>query len=140
MHGNAIQLQEISFVAGGTGITPFYQLIRAMLREEQPPRIRLIYANHSEKDILLRQELEELAAKYPQHFELYHVLSTAPEEGKALWRGSVGRLDYRIFRKHLSAPSERNAVFICGPPPMIEEACLPNLAKMGYDEENMFEY
>lgn len=53
--------RRIGMIAGGTGITPLYQLIRAICEDERDTtEISLIYANQSEEDILLRHELERL--------------------------------------------------------------------------------
>jgi cytochrome-b5 reductase len=44
-------------IAGGTGITPMLQLIREMLQNpDESIELRLIFANQSEDDILLRDE------------------------------------------------------------------------------------
>ena len=32
------------------------------------------------------------------------------------------------------SPQEQSLVLMCGPPPMIKNACLPNLAKLGYSK------
>jgi hypothetical protein len=49
-------VEEIGMIAGGTGITPMYQLIKQILRDtEDTTRISLIYANNTE--ILLQREV-----------------------------------------------------------------------------------
>jgi nitrate reductase (NAD(P)H) len=54
-----------SMIAGGTGITPCYQVIKAVLKDpEDTTQLSLLYANQTEDDILLREELDELAAKH----------------------------------------------------------------------------
>lgn len=59
-------VRRISMIAGGTGITPMYQVIRTVLRDPQDPtQMRLLYATQSEDGILLHQELETLAARHP---------------------------------------------------------------------------
>ena len=46
-------------VAGGTGITPMLQIIRAIQKDEaDSTELYLIFANQTEEDILLRKELE----------------------------------------------------------------------------------
>lgn len=37
-------------------------------------QVSLLYANQCEDDILLREELEELAEKFPQKFKLWYTL------------------------------------------------------------------
>jgi len=49
---------RIVMMAGGTGITPIYQLIRAIAKDPtDPTEARLVYANRTVEDILLREEL-----------------------------------------------------------------------------------
>ena len=68
----------IGMVAGGTGITPMLQLLRAILDNPRDrTEVRLIYANKSEADIMLRAELDALAAKHPQ-FKVVYTLDNAP--------------------------------------------------------------
>jgi cytochrome-b5 reductase len=53
-------------LAGGTGITPMYQVVRAICEDpEDETQVSLVYANREEGDILLREELEALAERYP---------------------------------------------------------------------------
>ena len=49
-------------IAGGTGITPMYQVIRAVLKQaDDETQLALLYANQSPDDILLFEELQSLA-------------------------------------------------------------------------------
>jgi len=41
-------------VAGGTGITPLYQIIQAMTDSGESIRVTLLYLNRTEDDILLQ--------------------------------------------------------------------------------------
>ena len=54
-------MKKIGMVAGGTGITPMLQVIRAILKDPSDrTELWLIFANQAEEDILLRKELEGL--------------------------------------------------------------------------------
>jgi len=54
--------KKLGMIAGGTGITPMLQIIREVLSNpEDRTEISLIFANVSEDDILLRDELDALA-------------------------------------------------------------------------------
>ena len=73
-------------IAGGTGITPMLQIIRAAMKNPLDlTKINLIYANVNEEDILLKKELDELAQTYSTRFAVYYVLNNPP----AGWTGGV---------------------------------------------------
>ena len=55
------------------------------------------------------------------------------QEGVA-WSYSTGFVSEDMVREHLFPHAENTIAVMCGPPPMIKFACLPNLAKQGYPE------
>ncbi|OTF80666.1 NADH-cytochrome b5 reductase 2-like protein, partial [Euroglyphus maynei] len=72
---------KIGMIAGGTGITPMYQIIQHVFTDPKDKlQIWLLYANQTENDILLRKELEEMSQKHPDRFKLWYTLDR-PSEG-----------------------------------------------------------
>lgn len=69
----------VNMIAGGTGITPMLQLVREVLKRKETDRTRLalLYANQTEGDILLRKELDALAAAHPEQFKVWYTLDVA---------------------------------------------------------------
>lgn len=132
------EFDNISLVMGGSGITPGYQLARYILKSKNPPdktNIRLIDANKTVGDILLRDLLQELEDEFPDQFQVTHVLSNADDK----WKGERGFVTKEILMKHCFPPDTRNVAMICGPPAMITKAVLPGLKEWGYNEaENLF--
>jgi cytochrome-b5 reductase len=121
---------KIGMVAGGTGITPMYQVIRAICENEtDTTEISLIYANRSESDILLREELEAFARRYPKNFKLWYMLDSAPEG----WAYGTGYVDQHVLSEHLPAHSPDTKIFLCGPPGMVN-ATKKNLAALGFQK------
>ncbi len=60
-------------IAGGTGIAPMYQVVRALLDDPtDKTKLHLLFANRSEADILMKDELEQ-AAKDPR-IKLHYVV------------------------------------------------------------------
>ncbi|CRK47807.1 hypothetical protein BN1723_020399, partial [Verticillium longisporum] len=58
--------EHIALVAGGTGITPMYQLARAIFNNPaDKTKVTLVFGNVTEEDILLRKEFAELENTYP---------------------------------------------------------------------------
>jgi cytochrome-b5 reductase len=48
-------------IAGGTGITPCYQIIKAVLNNpNDKTKVNLVYSNTTQEDILLKDELLNL--------------------------------------------------------------------------------
>ena len=68
-------------IAGGSGITPMLQIIAAVFADSNDDtELALLYANQSEGDILVRQELEAYQKEYPGQFKLWYTLDR-PEQG-----------------------------------------------------------
>jgi len=129
--------KKVSMIAGGTGITPMLQLVRQVIRDpKDKTQLALLFANQSEDDILLRQELEQVQKDHPDRFKLWFTVDR-PTEG---WKYSSGFVNAEMIEEHLFAPSDDHLVVMCGPPPMINFACIPNLDKLGFDPERRFAY
>lgn len=61
----------IGMVAGGTGITPMFQLLCTILENpNDKTKVRLIFANIAEEDILLKGWLDSLAKNYSDRFQV----------------------------------------------------------------------
>ncbi|CAD1471157.1 unnamed protein product, partial [Heterotrigona itama] len=130
-------IKKIVMLAGGTGITPMLQLIRAILKDStDETQVSLLYANQTEKDILLRDELDEIAKNHPNKLKLWYTLDSARES----WPYSIGYIDSDMIKQHMFPPSFETIVLMCGPPPMINFACNPNLDKLDYDSILRFAY
>lgn len=68
--------KRLGMIAGGSGITPIYPLIDNILNDPlERTQISLIYANHSEQDIIFRNKLESFASQFPDRLKLYLVLT-----------------------------------------------------------------
>lgn len=118
----------IGLIAGGTGITPMLQIIRAILKNpSDKTQVWLIFANKTEADILLREELDSLVCS---RFKLHYTLDEPP----ANWAHGKGFISEEMCRANLPLPTPHTLVLNCGPPPMIKFAIEPSLIKIGYKE------
>lgn len=133
-----LKAEYINMIAGGTGMTPMLQLTREILTraKETSLKLAMIFANQSENDILLRNELDELAAEHPDNFKVWYTVDTASDT----WTFSTGFVNADIIRDHLYPPSNKTVVLMCGPPPMIKYACEPNLDSLEYSPDLRFKY
>lgn len=100
-------------IAGGTGIAPMVQVIRACLRNpSDKTRITLIYANVNVDDILLKTDLEELQNKHGEdRFKIFYVLNNPP----AGWTGGAGFVTKEHIKEHIPNPATTDGkLLICG--------------------------
>ncbi|KAL3641326.1 Nitrate reductase [NADH] 1 [Castilleja foliolosa] len=126
--------KKLAMIAGGTGVTPIYQVMQAILKDpEDETEMYVIYANRTEDDILLRDELDAWAEEYPERVKVWYVVEKSVRED---WKYSLGFVTEGIMREHIPAASEYSLALACGPPPMLHFAVNPNLEKMGYDLTN----
>ncbi|KAI0144602.1 oxidoreductase NAD-binding domain-containing protein [Xylariaceae sp. FL1272] len=141
---------HIALLAGGTGITPMYQLIRAIFNNpEDKTKVTLVFGNVSEQDILLKKELAELENTYPQRFRAFYVLDNPPKE----WVGNTGYITKDLLKTVLPEPKEGNIkVFVCGPPGLYKAISGPKvspkdqgeltgiLKELGYSKDQVYKF
>ncbi|KAJ4304033.1 NADH-cytochrome b5 reductase [Collariella sp. IMI 366227] len=110
-------VRHFGMVAGGTGITPMLQVVKAIIRGRKAgdrTEVDLIFANVTEQDILLREDLDQLARE-DKGFRVHYVLDKPP----AGWTGGVGYVTAEMVQKWLPAAADDVKILLCGPPPMI---------------------
>ncbi|XP_031379657.1 NADH--cytochrome b5 reductase 1 [Punica granatum] len=130
------QVRVFGMLAGGSGITPMFQVARAILENpKDKTKVHLIYANVTYEDILLKEELEGLATNYPDQFKVYYVLNQPPE----VWDGGVGFVSKEMIQMHCPAPGPGVQILRCGPPPM-NKAMGAHLEALGYAPEMQFQF
>ncbi|KAI9751433.1 MAG: NADH-cytochrome b5 reductase [Lichina confinis] len=129
-------VSHLGMIAGGTGITPMLQIIRAIIRGRprhggnDQTRVDLIFANVTPEDILLKEDLDELAQEDP-NFTVYYVLNNPPEG----WTAGVGFVTPEMIKERLPAPTPDMKLLICGPPPMVSAMKKATLS-LGYQKAN----
>jgi cytochrome-b5 reductase len=142
--------EHIALVAGGTGITPMYQLIRSIFdNPEDKTKVTLIFGNVTEEDILLKRELAHIENTYPQRFRAFYVLDNPPKE----WAGTKGFITKDLLKTVLPEPKEGNIkIFVCGPPGLYKAISGPKvspkdqgelsgiLKELGYTEEQVYKF
>ncbi|EXJ75290.1 cytochrome-b5 reductase [Cladophialophora psammophila CBS 110553] len=122
--------KKIGMVAGGTGITPMYQLIRAICEDDtDTTEVSLVYANRTEDDILLRSDLDRWARAYPKNLKVWYLLDNAPVG----WKFGTGYVTKDILTNRMPVPSNDSSskVLLCGPPGLIN-AAKKNLVELGW--------
>ena len=126
----------LAMAAGGSGITPMLQVLRAALADTADTTVlHLLYANQTPDDILLRDELDALAERHPGRFHLHYTVDRVLDRK---WAFSTGFVDEAMLRAHFPPPAPDGSlevsVLMCGPPPMLQYALRPNLDKIGFSK------
>jgi len=130
------QVRAFGMLAGGSGITPMFQVARAILENPNDnTKVHLIYANVTYEDILLKEELDNMAKTYPDRFKIYYVLNQPPEN----WNGGVGFVSKEMIQSHCPAPADDIQILRCGPPPM-NKAMAAHLDELNYTKEMQFQF
>ncbi|KXH50962.1 NADH-cytochrome b5 reductase 1 [Colletotrichum simmondsii] len=110
-------VRHFGMIAGGTGITPMLQIVRAVIRGRptgDKTEIDLIFANVTPQDILLKEDLDALA-KEDAGFRVHYVLDKPPAD----WTGGVGYVTGDMITKLLPKAADDVKLLLCGPPPMV---------------------
>ena len=104
--------------ASGSGITPIFSLIKAILNTEPESNVTLFYGNKRFGTIIFREELEALKNEHLDKFTLTHVLSRE-NLGNQIQKGRIDAAKCvelnQAFLKDISV----DEVFVCGPEEMI---------------------
>lgn len=146
----ANEFESIGMIAGGSGITPMWQVIQDIAANpSDKTKCTLIYTNKTEQDILLREKFDELAKK-DNRFTIVYGLDKLPKG----FSGFEGYVTPELITKHLPKPdlASKTKIFVCGPPPQVEAISGGKgpkgsqgelkglLAKMGYEAEQVYKF
>lgn len=165
MHGDAAVLRRwkrIGLVGGGTGVAPLLQIVRIVLAaDDEDAHVSLLSINRHEADILMRDELDRLAAAHPGRLSVSYSLTAAPPSG---WAGHTGRGSLEMISQALPPPTNDGTtmVLVCGTDgfvetwagpvargprladgskgPKVQGPLLGLLAAAGYDASEVFKY
>ena len=95
------------FIAGGAGITPFIAIFKQLQKEDALQGSQLLFGNKTRDDIILEDWLNILLGD-----ACVHVLSKEDVPGYV-----HGRIDEEMIGIHYNGGN----IYVCGPPPMLEE-------------------
>jgi len=123
-HEPLIDGDELVFLAGGSGITPFMSIIRDTLQRNRPLKIHLLYGSRVQDDVIYGDELAALAANHANlNYSL--VISEPPSS----YDGLTGFLDTDLIHEQIG-DIEGKTFYICGPNVMYD-FCLAALTALG---------
>lgn len=113
---------EGTFIAGGAGVTPFISIFRYLASTNAVGDNRLIFANKTLDDIILKYEFNSLLGE-----NFINILS---EEAKEPFL--QGHINHDFLKNYLTDLNKN--VYLCGPPPMMD-AVEKILSDLNFDEK-----
>jgi len=127
----------ISMVCAGTGITPCFQALWKLLGTPGDERkVVLLYGNKSVEDILMKNELDAWASKFPERLKVVHVVGNLPDdpappgwENTTTYTAETGWIDEAKIAKYCFPPADDTMLFVCGLPVMYNVLCGPRTEK-----------
>jgi len=135
VNGRERQVRRFVMVCAGSGITPVFQVLRAVLKDKDDPTTCLVLdGNRVEEDILCKAELDAMAEWNPERCTVLYTLSRP----LASWQGLKGRMDKGLFEREVGGPPEGGdvMVLVCGPE-ALEGAVRGIFKGMGWKEEDV---
>ena len=137
-------------VAGGTGIAPMIQALRPLLGTPgDATKVRLLYGNLAPDDVMLKPELDALAAAHPDRLEITYVVGASADDSSAGPDWSTGNrehgwIDAAKIGRLAFPPADGTVVWVCGQPGMYDDLAGSRmkpltadsvLAKLGYTDD-----
>lgn len=96
------------FIAGGAGVTPFICIFRYLQSKNEIRGNKLIFANKTKDDIILKLEFEKLLGE-----NFINILSDEVADGYA-----HGQIDKAFLKTNITGFDQQ--FYVCGPPPMMD--------------------
>lgn len=107
--------KKIIGLAGGSGITPFFSLAKAIADGDEDAELTLLYGSRTKADVLFLKEFTEIEKKCKK-FRLVNVLSNEEAEGC-----EHGFITAELIKKY-APEGEPYSIFMCGPQAMYDFA------------------
>ncbi|KAJ3210213.1 NADH-cytochrome b5 reductase [Dinochytrium kinnereticum] len=117
----------VVMIAGGTGITPMYQLLKRIMNDPSDvSRVLLIYGSKTEEDVLLKRELDVLQSLHADRLKVHHIIEKMSGE-MPTWSSGSGHINRSILERLLpsSDACEKVQILLCGPDSMIRALAGP---------------
>ncbi|KAL2220984.1 nitrate reductase NiaD [Thermoascus aurantiacus ATCC 26904] len=130
--GKERQVRSFRMICGGSGITPIFQVLRAVMQDPQDQTSCVVLdGNKTEEDILCKEDLDAFAAANGHKCTIVHTLSRASNS----WTGRRGRISEELLSEYAS-PCEGGMVLVCGPEAM-EKSVRRILLAQGWKESDL---
>ena len=132
---NHPESSQLLLLGGGSGITPLKSMIEYISDKKLGNKSVLLYSSKTEKDIILREPLEELEKKN-ENIKVEFSLTREPQDSN--WNGRRGRIDEQYIKKILKEFNiEKTGCYLCGTPGFVE-SMTKLLENAGIPEEKVW--
>lgn len=132
VNGKARQVKDFVMICGGSGITPIYQVFRAIMQNpEDKTQCTVLDGNRLFEDILCKEELDALSNDNDHKCKVLHTLTKATDD----WKGLRGRVTGKLVEEHC-VQSKDTLVLICGPE-ALEKSMHTVLLEQGWDDDQL---
>jgi ferredoxin-NADP reductase/DMSO/TMAO reductase YedYZ heme-binding membrane subunit len=108
------QAARCVLIAGGVGITPMMSTVRYLTDRCWPGEIYLMFSVRALSDIVFRDELDYLQARFPN----LHVRVTLTGDPDCAWDGARGQISRAMIESFVPGLT-RGPILLCGPEPMM---------------------
>ncbi|KAJ7602943.1 hypothetical protein B0H17DRAFT_108712 [Mycena rosella] len=116
LNGTKKTVKSFMMICGGSGVTPIYQVFRAVMRDPHDPTTCIVLdGNRLEEDVLCREDLDALVSEGQGKGKLIYTLTKGGEK----WKGLRGRITRELIEGQCSCRPE-TVVLVCGPEGMVE--------------------
>ena len=104
-------------VAGGSGITPLFSIIKTVLSCDEENEVTLIYCNRKESSIIYKKALQKWEKEHSSKLRVIYLLSQPQTHFEETPFKKKGRLDTDLLKKILLplSHSKNKEVYLCGP-------------------------
>jgi len=116
-----------TFLAGGAGVTPFVAILRHLHATNALPGNTLIFSNKTDRDVILKDEFDRLLGPRA----IYTLTDQTPAPGSPFLHGRIDADMLKAQNISFDQP-----VYVCGPPPMVEELA-DTLKQLGANPDNV---
>ena len=118
-------------VGGGSGVVPLRSMLRHHRAAVSSVPARLLYSARSFRDLIYREELEQLRAD--AMIDIRFSLTREQPEG---WDGYSRRIDRPLLADVAWPPSEHPFVYVCGPTGFVETSA-DALVALGHEPDRI---
>lgn len=116
-------VNEIGMIAGGTGISPMFQIMRAIyLNPMDKTKISLIFGASTPQELFLKDQIDLMVKDRPNQFKVQYIVEDTMDDEK--WSGNIGQISKEIMEQTLindpnNSTTDKIQLLLCGPPRMV---------------------